>query len=68
MKQVLEFLGVIALLQGGVGLVHEFTGWLSGWGLVQRLDFLDGREIYGSSALLVLSFALFAAAESRKSG
>ncbi|MBQ0852459.1 MULTISPECIES: hypothetical protein [Streptomyces] len=68
MKQVLEFLGVLALLQGGVGLIHEFTGRLRGWGLVQRLDFLDGREIYGSVALLVLSFALFAAAESQKSG
>ncbi|MCX4904226.1 hypothetical protein [Streptomyces sp. NBC_00878] len=66
MKQVLEFLGVIALVQGVAGLVYEFTGWLRGWGLVQRLDFLDGREIYGSIALLVLSFALFAAAESRK--
>ncbi|MEU9788009.1 hypothetical protein AB0H92_44855 [Streptomyces phaeochromogenes] len=66
MKQVLEFLGVIALVQGVAGLVYELTGWLRGWGLVQRLDFLDGREIYGSVALLVLAFALFAAAESRK--
>ncbi|MFD3315181.1 hypothetical protein [Streptomyces sp. NPDC058694] len=66
MKQVLEFLGVIALVQGVAGLVYEFTGWLRGWGLVQRLDLLDGREIYGSVALLVLAFALFAAAESRK--
>ncbi|MFI6282335.1 hypothetical protein [Streptomyces sp. NPDC050988] len=66
MKQVLEFLGVIALVQGVAGLVYEFTGRLRGWGLVQRLDFLDGREIYGSIALLVLAFALFAAAESRK--
>ncbi|GHA20567.1 hypothetical protein GCM10010372_20850 [Streptomyces tauricus] len=59
---------MIAFLQGGVGLVHEFTGWLRGWGLVQGLGFLDGREVYGSVALLVLSFALFAAAESLKSG
>ncbi|MGW2292778.1 hypothetical protein [Streptomyces phaeochromogenes] len=66
MKQVLEFLGVIALVQGVAGLVYELTGWLRGWGLVQRLDFLDGRETYGSVALLVLAFALFAAAESRK--
>jgi hypothetical protein len=66
MKQVLEFLGVIALVQGVAGLVYEFTGWLRGWGLVQRLDFLDGREIYGSITLLVLAFALFAVAESRK--
>lgn len=66
MKQLLEILGVIALVQGVAGLVHEFTDW--DWGLVQRLDFLDGFEIYASVALVVLALALFAAAESRKSG
>jgi len=66
MKQVLEVLGFIALVQGIAGLVHEFTDW--DWGLVQRIGFLDGFEIYSSVALLVLAFALFAAAESRKSG
>ncbi|MDO0910505.1 hypothetical protein QQM39_06425 [Streptomyces sp. DT2A-34] len=66
MKQLLEFLGFIALVQGVAGLVHEFTDWH--WGLVQRAGFLDGFEIYASVALLVLAFALFAAAESRKSG
>ncbi|MFI7412068.1 hypothetical protein ACIBU0_25700 [Streptomyces sp. NPDC049627] len=66
MKQVLEILGFIALVQGIAGLVHEFTDW--DWGLVQRIGFLDGYEIYASVALLVLAFALFAAAESRKSG
>ncbi|MFE0451858.1 hypothetical protein ACFW2D_11290 [Streptomyces sp. NPDC058914] len=66
MKQLLEVLGFLALVQGVAGLVHEFTDW--DWGLVQRLDFLDGYEVYASVALLVLSFALFAAAESRKPG
>ncbi|MFE9622115.1 hypothetical protein [Streptomyces sp. NPDC006527] len=66
MKQLLEVLGFLALVQGVAGLVHEFTHW--DWGLVQRLDFLDGYEVYASIALLVLSFALFAAAESRKPG
>ncbi|WP_221359892.1 hypothetical protein [Streptomyces beigongshangae] len=66
MKQVLEFLGVIALVQGGAGLMHEFTGWFRLWGVVRRLGFLDGHEVYGNVALLVLSFALFAAAESLK--
>jgi len=55
---------VVALLQGGAGLVHEFTGWFRHWGVVQRLGLLDGYEVYGSIVLLVLSFALFAAAES----
>ncbi|WP_406174924.1 hypothetical protein [Streptomyces sp. NBC_00996] len=68
MKQILELLGFLALVQGALGSVHEITGRLHGWGLVQRLDFLDGYEIYASVTLLALAFALFAAAESRKSG
>lgn len=66
MKQLLEFLGVIALVQGVAGLLHEFTDW--DWGLVQRIGFLDGYGIYASVVLLVLAVALFAAAGSRKSG
>ncbi|MEU9053399.1 hypothetical protein AB0D37_23750 [Streptomyces sp. NPDC048384] len=66
MKQLLEFLGVIALAQGVMGLLNEFTEW--DWGLVHGLDFLDGFEIYASVALLVLAVALFAAAGSRKPG
>ena len=65
MKQVLEILGFLALVQGVAGLVHEFTDW--NWGLVHRLGFLDGYEIYASAVLLVLGVALFAAAGSRKS-
>ncbi|MEU9664108.1 hypothetical protein AB0E25_00745 [Streptomyces bobili] len=66
MKQLLELLGFFALVQGVAGLVHEFTDLH--WGLVQRFDVLDGYEVYASVALLVLAFALFAAAESRKPG
>lgn len=65
MKHVLELLGFIALVQGVLGLVHEFAHWRVG--LVQRLGFLDGYEVYASVALVVLALALFAAAESRKS-
>ncbi|MFE9834161.1 hypothetical protein ACFYP4_03270 [Streptomyces sp. NPDC005551] len=65
MKQILEVLGFVALVQGSVGLLQEVTGFLHGWGLVQRFGLLDGYEIYASVALLVLSFALFAAAESQ---
>ena len=66
MKQLLELVGLIALVQGVLGLVHEFTRWHVG--LVQRLGFLDGYGVYTSVALVVLALALFAAAESRKSG
>ncbi|MFC8359190.1 hypothetical protein ACFUIY_04870 [Streptomyces griseorubiginosus] len=61
MKQLLEVVGFVALVQGGMGLVHEFTDWHVG--LVQRIGFLDGYEVYASIALIVLAFALFAAAE-----
>jgi hypothetical protein len=67
MKQLLEFLGFIALFQGSGGLVYELTGKLR-WGITQRWAILDGYEIYVSIALIVLAFALFAAAESRKPG
>ena len=66
MRQLLELLGFLALVQGGMGLLHEFTDWHVG--LVQRIGFLDGYEVYASVVLIVLAFALFAAAESRKSG
>ncbi len=66
MKQFLELLGFLALVQGAMGLLHEFTDWHIG--LVQRIGLLDGYEIYASVALVVLGFALFAAAESRRSG
>ncbi|MFE6594175.1 hypothetical protein [Streptomyces sp. NPDC057781] len=65
MKELLEFLGLMAVIQGVAGLVHEFTDW--NWGLVQRIGPLDGYEVYASVALLALGGALFAAAESRKS-
>ncbi|MET7389587.1 hypothetical protein [Streptomyces sp. NPDC005385] len=66
MKQLLEVLGFVALVQGVLGLVQGITGRLRGWGLVQRFDFLDGYEIYAGVALVVLAFALFAAAESSR--
>ncbi|AIV33449.1 hypothetical protein LMJ38_35125 [Streptomyces sp. R1] len=66
MKKLLEFLGFVTVLQGVMGLVHEFAEW--NVGLVRRIAFLDGYEVYASVALLALGGALFAAAESRKSG
>ncbi|MFD9910491.1 hypothetical protein [Streptomyces sp. NPDC059063] len=69
MKQLLEGVGLILLIQGVAGLVHDLTGWLRGWGVVQHLGFADGYELYLSIALIVLAFALFAVAEGRaKSG
>ncbi|MFD0549442.1 hypothetical protein ACFQ0X_09805 [Streptomyces rectiviolaceus] len=66
MKQVLEVFGVLLLIQGAAALVHELTGRLRGWGIVQRIGFLDGYEIYAGVTLIVLALALFAVVESRK--
>ncbi|MFJ3231896.1 hypothetical protein [Streptomyces sp. NPDC086787] len=66
MKKLLELIGFLALVQGVLGLAHQFTHWRVG--LVQRLGFLDGYEIYASVGLVVLAFALFAAAESQGPG
>ncbi|MBO1331259.1 hypothetical protein [Streptomyces sp. VRA16 Mangrove soil] len=65
LQTMLEVIGAFALIQGAVGLIHEFTGWL-GWGLIERVPFLAGREVYGSIALVVLAIALFAAADAQK--
>ncbi|MFI6088507.1 hypothetical protein [Streptomyces sp. NPDC051218] len=66
MKQVLEVFGFLLLVQGVAALVHELTGRLSGWGLVRRIGFLDGYEVFAGVTLIVLAVALFAVAESRK--
>ncbi|NEY32425.1 hypothetical protein GTU99_09510 [Streptomyces sp. PRKS01-65] len=65
MKRLLDLLGFLALVQGVLGLLHEFTGLR--WGLVRRIGFLDGHEVYASVALLALGVALCAAG-SRASG
>lgn len=55
------FVGFVALVQGVAGLLHEFAGL--DWGLVQRLDVLDGHELYASLLLLALAVALFVASD-----
>ncbi|MEV6759209.1 hypothetical protein AB0N16_00875 [Streptomyces sp. NPDC051105] len=62
MRQLLELLGFVALVQGVLGLVHEFTHWHVG--LLQRLGFLDGYGVFAGVALIVLAIALFAVAGS----
>ncbi|MFE0099032.1 hypothetical protein [Streptomyces sp. NPDC059009] len=69
MKKLLEGIGALLLIQGVAALVHRFVdwAWLDDWGVVQRLGFLDGYELYAGIALVVLAFALFAASENVKS-
>lgn len=66
MKQLLELIGFLALVQGVMGLLNSSTDWHIGF--VQRIGFLDGYEVFASVTLIVLAFALFAAAGSRRSG
>ncbi|MFB7507966.1 hypothetical protein [Streptomyces broussonetiae] len=61
MKKVLETVGFVALVQGVLGLVQEFTHWQVG--LLRRISFLDGYNAVVSFVLIVLACALFAAAE-----
>ena len=64
MRKILEIAGFLSLLQGVMGLVTEFTDRFD-VGLISRVGFLDGYEVYASIAALVLALALFAVAESR---
>ncbi|MGW4899756.1 hypothetical protein ACWEO9_29870 [Streptomyces albidoflavus] len=64
MRKTLEVAGFLLLLQGSMGLVTEFTDRFD-VGLISRVGFLDGYEVYASIAALVLALALFALAESR---
>lgn len=66
MRELLGVLGFVALAQGVLGLLHETVHWRVG--LVRRIGFLDGYEIYASAGLVALAFVLFAAAESRRPG
>ncbi|MGV9882117.1 hypothetical protein [Streptomyces sp. NPDC003006] len=43
MKRLLEFLGVVLLIRGAGGVVHEVTDERHGWGLLRRFGVLDDR-------------------------
>jgi hypothetical protein len=44
-------------------VAHELTGWFRLWGVVDRLAFLDGHELYASIVLAVLGGALMVASD-----
>ncbi|MGW9380815.1 hypothetical protein ACWHAO_22790 [Streptomyces albidoflavus] len=64
MRKTLTIAGFLLLLQGVMGLATQFTDRLDA-GLISRLGFLEGYEVYASIAALVLALALCAVAESR---
>ncbi|MFF8841577.1 hypothetical protein ACF08N_02430 [Streptomyces sp. NPDC015127] len=63
MKKILEVVGFLLFVWGAAGVLHELTGWFKLWGVVARLDFLDGHELYASIVLAVLGGALMVASD-----
>ncbi len=63
MKKILGFISFILIAQGVGGIVHHFFGWFEGWGLVHRVGFLDGYEVFAAVTLLVLGLAVGGASD-----
>ncbi|WP_326688001.1 MULTISPECIES: hypothetical protein [unclassified Streptomyces] len=67
MKKFLGFVAFVLLAQGVSGILHEITGgWFRWAGVVHRIPFLDGYEIYVCVLLLALGLAVGAASDSVK--
>lgn len=63
MKKIFEVAGFLLFVWGVGGVVHELTGWFKLWGVVDRLDFLDGYEMFASIVLAVVGVVLMVAAD-----
>ncbi|MBR7676954.1 hypothetical protein [Streptomyces daliensis] len=66
MRNLLGFVSFVLIAQGVIGLVHHFTGWFGG-GLLYRIGFLEGYEVYASIVLLVAGVAVGAASDKVRS-
>ncbi|GAA1366384.1 hypothetical protein GCM10009612_50000 [Streptomyces beijiangensis] len=55
--------GVLLLIQGVGGLLHEAFDWFPLTGLVTRLGFLDGYEIFSDIVLTVTGLAVLIASD-----
>ncbi|MEV3873197.1 hypothetical protein [Streptomyces sp. NPDC049906] len=62
MKRLWELLGFLALLQGVMGIAHRYAD--REWGVVRRVPFFEGYELFVSVCLVLLSFTLFGVAGS----
>ncbi len=63
MNKILGFISFVLIVQGVGGVVHHFSGWFDGWGLIARVGFLEGYEIFAACALVVLGVAVGAASD-----
>lgn len=63
MKNLLGFVSFVLIAQGVGGIVHHFSGWFEKWGLVHRIGFLDGYELFAACTLIVLGLAVGGASD-----
>lgn len=63
MKKLLELVAFLLIAQGVGAVAHHFFGWFRLWGLVHRIGFLSGYEIFAGITLIVLGVAVGGASE-----
>ncbi|QNP66190.1 hypothetical protein [Streptomyces genisteinicus] len=63
MRKLFEVAGFLLFLWGAAGVVHEVTGWFGLWGVVRRLDFLEGYEMFAGIVMAVTGLVLMVAAD-----
>jgi hypothetical protein len=63
MKKFMEFVAFLLIAQGVGAVGHHFFGWFRLWGLVHRIGFLSGYEIFAGVTLIVLGVAVAGASE-----
>lgn len=63
MKKLLGFISFVLIAQGVGGIVHHFFGWFGKWGLVHRVGFLEGYEVFAAVTLLILGIAVGGASD-----
>ncbi|MEV0091233.1 hypothetical protein [Streptomyces sp. NPDC050738] len=63
MKKIFEVAGVLLLINGVGGLLHAWFDWFPLTGLVARIGFLDGYEVFADIVLAVAGLAVLIASE-----
>ncbi|WP_329124970.1 hypothetical protein [Streptomyces sp. NBC_01465] len=63
MKKIFEVAGLLLLIQGVGGLLHEWFDWFPLTGLVTRLGFLNGYEVFADIVLTVVGCAVLIASD-----
>ncbi|MEU4804129.1 hypothetical protein [Actinosynnema sp. NPDC023587] len=67
MKSGVELVGVLLVVNGLAGIVHELFGWFGLWTIVTHLSFLDGYEIFANIGLAVVGAIVVAFASMKLS-